>query len=351
MRVVSHWSFSVTGGLVVVRPDRSGIFLLNPAAQLIWEDYVCGLAVADTVKRFQEVFGLPPDIAQRDIEATFAQWNAGLLSLDPPKFVPQNGFEAPNQIGFVAQNCLLNGRRFRILIPSGDLVEEIMPRINHLAAYFDTPDFTLTVPPPTDGLPATARILLLGEMTRLCQPGREVKAILHAGAAGTQSACVLLAGATHSGKSTLCSGLMQSGLTCYSDDSAILDQDFHIAGMPFPIMLREGSWPHFPQLDSAPTQVRFATPVRFLPTNLPPHSPSVPAKALFFVSYDPAASPALTPLTTFEALVLLRDTGFWVDPVRPTIAAFLDWLEALPKFRLPYPDFASACSQLQPFLS
>ncbi len=340
MGIISHWTFSVSGGLVLARPDRDGLFLLNPTAELIWNQYIRGLTAADSVHEFQAIFGIPPAIAQRDIEATFAQWQAGLLSLatppppDPPRATPH-----PDALPI---DCVLNGVRFRVLIAPGDLVDEIFPRLKHLAASFSVPDFTIAVNPTPDGLPATARMYLLDEMTRRCQPGRESRAILHAGACGTASACVLLAGATHSGKSTLCAALMHAGFICYSDDSSLLDLNFDVAGMPFPLMLREGSWSHFPHLQHSPTLTRFGVNIRFLPSNLPGTSPSVAPKALVFVQYQAGADPLIEQINTFDALVALEKTGFWVEHRYDNIAAFLTWLGNLPKYRLAYSEFSDA---------
>src|SRR5262249_25017974 len=135
---------------------------------------------------------------------------------------------------------------------------------------------------------AGARAILLQEMTRLCEGDRHMQAILHAGACGPGSGCVLLAGASHAGKSTLCAALMAQGLYCYSDDSAVIDRAFRVAGMPFPLMLRKPSWPtlksRFPGIERIGVHRRLGVDTIFLPSNLPDNSsPSSPIKALVFV--------------------------------------------------------------------
>ena len=255
--------------------------------------------------------------------------------------------------------CLVNRRGFRILLDPGDLVEEIVPRLTHaivpsLPSDADIHTFLLVngddrVLVFRDGAciaeekkTAGARVILLQEITRLCSPEREVTAILHAGACGTDSACVVLAGASHAGKSTLCAALMAEGLLCYSDDSAVIDRECRVAGMPFPLVLRKSSWPLLSSravsLELSPVMRRQGADVRLLPSNLPSNgSPAVPARALVFVDYQPDSKTRLQPLTPFQCLLEFQRSGFWVKQELPDIERFLAWICSLERFRLTYP--------------
>jgi hypothetical protein len=199
-----------------------------------------------------------------------------------------------------------------------------------------------------------ARAILLQEMTGLCAPGRETKAVLHAGACGTASDCVILAGASQAGKSTLCAALMAEGLFCYSDDSAILDRHFRIAGMPFPLMLREASWPVLGPsiMEGSRIHRRLGCNVRFLPSNLPANSsPVATPKALVFVDYQPDAQVKLQPLTPFEALLGLRDGGFWVEHDHESIAQFLAWIGGLASCKLTWSAIGEASEAVRGLLA
>ena len=118
-----------------------------------------------------------------------------------------------------------------------------------------------------------ARAILLQEMIRACDPARTVPVILHAGACGTDTAGILLAGASYSGKSTLCAALMARGLRCYADDSAIIDEELRVAGMPFPLTLRKSAWPALRGLIRPEQRLRLhnrlGAEVGFLDSNLP----------------------------------------------------------------------------------
>jgi hypothetical protein len=135
---------------------------------------------------------------------------------------------------------------------------------------------------------------------------------------------------------------MAGGFFCYSEDSAVLDGQFKLSGMPFPLMLRESSWPVLDSrftsfMDSTCVHKRWGSNVRFLPSNLPAHcSPAVAPEALVFVDYQPGAATRLQPLTPFEALIALQQGGFWVEHTRESIAAFLAWIDRLDGYKLTY---------------
>jgi len=364
------WQFPLGDELVVARDDVQGLFLLNGTARFLWEqfhdfDHLNDDAdLARTIQSFAARYGVSDCLARQDIEATLNGWSEGLLSHARgngiPKADPSSVWHCPARNGVVVEiNCVLNGRGFRVLLDPGDLVEEIAPRLAAVAVPHLPPD----MPFVTFGLAdrgdrvfvfrdrvciageesaPRARAILLQELTVHCGPGRKASAILHAGACGTASDCVILAGATHAGKSTLCAALMAGGFYCYSDDSSVLDRQFRVSGMPFPLTLRKSSWPvlesRFPSFtDSAPIHRRSGCAVRFLPSNLPAKSsPAVTARALVFVDYRPSAPAKLERLRPFEALLALRQCGFWVEHDRGSIARFLDWIDRLDSYKLTY---------------
>jgi hypothetical protein len=375
--VSEFWRFPLGDELVVARRDIQGLFLMNSSARLLWESWTAGAPVEQVVQEFAAVFGLPRRRARQDIEAILANWSENLLASERPAARPSaqclsvlRSFALNSSV--VSIDCSLNGHAFRVQLEPGDLVEEIVPRLAHSVvprlpsdAHFSS--FILAngkdrVFVFRDGMciaeekkTAGARVILLQEITRLCSPGRELTAILHAGACGTNSACVVLAGASHAGKSTLCAALMAEGLYCYSDDSAVIDHNCNVAGMPFPLMLRLSSWPvlasRSASFELAPVQRRGGTDVRLLPSNLPANSsPSLPANALVFVDYQPGARTSLQPLTAFEALLEVQKSGFWVKHDRESIARFLAWIGRLHRYRLTYPRIDDAIDTLGAFL-
>lgn len=380
---VSHlWQFPLGDELVVVRPGLEGMFLLNATARLLWEERNRGASPEDVVRTFVDVFGVPPALAHRDIEATLARWSEGVLAPRAERSVADNETTAQSTAVFrdfrgkqdaVTIDCVLNGQGFRIVLDPGDLVEEISPRLARIAVPGVPRDssvstFTLANGPDRvfifrDGVciaqeekTAGARAILLQEMTRLCDPGRTVQAILHAGACGTGSGCVLLAGASHAGKSTLCAALTAHGLYCYSDDSAVIDCAFRVAGMPFPLALRKSSWPVLESRLACRERIsvhpRAGDEVGFLPSNLPHNSsPAAPVRALVFVEYQPHVRTGLQPLTAFDALLALERSGFWVEHDRGSIAGFLRWIQRLPRHKLTYSSLDEAIGAVKGLLA
>jgi hypothetical protein len=323
----NYWTFPVPGSdsLVATPPDSEGLLLLNPTAAWIWQNQ----NLADLADLYAAHFAIPLSQAYLDIEKV----------LHP-------GQKIAIRIGQTTFHLYLDGK---------DLANEILPRLGELPTSPDPPHHTIHLrqtPNATllylDGAhlatesPVTAaRATLLTELTRLSQSDPTLTAILHAGAVGTTSSAAILAGPSFSGKSTLCAALLQSGLLCLGDDSACLTPSFHVAGMPFALSLREGSWPLFPHLDRP----------RFLPSNLNGTSPLVPATRLLFVNYDPAATAAtLDAVPTFDALVALNQSGFWLQHTQPAITAFLDWLARIPRHRLTYSSLPEAISTVTALL-
>jgi len=112
----------------------------------------------------------------------------------------------------------------------------------------------------------------------------------------TDSASVVLAGPSHAGKSTLCTALMTDGLYCYSDDSAVIDDAFRVAGMPFPLMLRKSSWPILKSRLAEPESInvhhRSGIEAGFLPSNLP-ESSSPQYRSRLWCSWNIGHTPGL----------------------------------------------------------
>ncbi len=359
--VLPVWEFPVEKSLVVVRPDVAGLFLLNPSARLLWEELRNGASLQRVVLRFTEIFGIPESVAQRDIETAIAAWQQdGLIGEATPRVlssrlpVEASEYRDPETRDAVRMDCVLYGRSFRVWLEAGEIAEEIGPRLQGVAGTGEGSAITFRV--ASHGNRATvwldgaliaeeektggARAILLQEMTRLCGK-RTIRAILHAGACGTASRCVLLAGASHAGKSTLCAALMGAGMTCYADDSAMIDDGFRVLGMPFPLMLRRSGWEGIRRrggIQEPAWLMRWGVESGFLASNLPSGgSPAAPAAGLVFVEYrENARQFEMTPLTVFESLMALRESGFWLENERESIRESLDWIAGLPRLRMRY---------------
>jgi hypothetical protein len=377
--IASLWQFPLGDELVVARRDVRGLFILNGTARFLWEEFNRGAGQREMVQEVVARYGVPWELASRDVDSTLASWSNTLLS-------PAPGLGRPGARGsltlrdfasrhpLVEINCVLNGCGFRVRLEPGDLVEEVTPRLAPVAVPClppEAPFVTFTLVNGDDRVfvfrddvciadeekTSGARAILLQELIAECNSDRQTKAILHAGACGTASGCVILAGASHAGKSTLCAALMASGFQCYSEDSVLLDEQFIVSGMPFPLMLRESSWPVLKSrfasfMESTSIHHRWGCNVRFLPSSLPADSsPAVAPEALVFVDYQPDAATTLRPLTQFEALIALGHGGFWVEHAPDSIAGFLAWLGRIGRYKLTYSVIDEASQAIGGLLS
>jgi hypothetical protein len=318
----------------------------------MWQQLRTGASPDRVASRVAEAFGIPLEIAARDVAACLDSWAA----------IPLPFSRTGNTYRF-------NGTSFSLVLDSPELEAEIHPRLAQLL----TPTPPHPAPPPLSFLINTtpeklnvycngdfvgagpnvsaARALLLQEITRRAYGECDWLAILHAGACGatrpgsSTGACVVFPAASHSGKTTLAAALLHRGLTLYADDSVCLEaRSLTIPAMPFALAVREGSWPllsaWFPAFSEIPPVDRFGQQVRFWH---PPAAPaSATAAAVVFTLYQPGAKLSIQPLDTLQALVRLQESGFWVDPTQKGIRAFLRWLESLPVYSLVYSDLVDS---------
>jgi hypothetical protein len=336
------WHFALADALVLARPELEVLFGLNPTAEFLWRQFVSPHSVTSAAQSLSNQFEIPLSQAEQDTQAAFQSFSE-FVSLAAP--VPPGPVSKPTEAPFFSATYVIQNVRFCLNLSSEALAQEIAPRLIALQVPDAEPHYTFSLHENSDGvslfrngvrfakepLVTGSRALLLQELTRLAVPKRDFRAILHAGAVGTPNACVILAGASLCGKSTLCYALMQAGLLCYSDDSACLTPDFQVAGMPFALAMREGE--------------------RFRPSNLNGHSPAAPPVALIFVNYQPGAPVSLEPLAGFEAFLKLQQSGFWVEHTEPSIGSFLRWLLDVPRYQLTYSALAEGISAVTALLA
>jgi hypothetical protein len=349
------WEFPFDDGLVLVRPRNPGFYILNPTAALIWRDRSQNQSAVELASAFTTRFHIDPETARRDIENTLADWNQGMLAPCPAPHSLRS--PVPSSAELRPVDCQVNGVAMRVFLDSGAIWDEIAPRLDPLRIPGGQDAIQFTVAASSgkvlvfresqciarEDLVTGARAVLLQAMVSREEP----LAILHAGGCGG----VLLAGGSYSGKSTLCAALMAGGLPYHCDDSAVLSHDFRVHPMPFPLALRQGSWALIEARSQAfrmaPRQARQGPEVRFLePSNV---SGPAAVGALVFVQYQDGSNTALTKLDTFDALLALQKSGFWVEHSESGIRQFLAWLEKIPKFQLQYsklPDAEAAVRDL-----
>ncbi len=365
------WEFSFEDSLVLVRLDTADLYVLNPSAALLWRLLQRGEPLRAIVAIYAAHFHILDQIAAQDVNRTWHEWGQTLLApVSAPS--PISPFLVPLPD---SQDCCRNYRlldkSIRVCLHDQDLIAEIAPRLESLlASPSSQPHTTLhatssegtyhvfsgTTCVATENHPADARVIFLQELVRSAHADSKWAAILHAGACGTERRCVIFPAETHSGKTTLAAACMHRGLTFYADDSVLLEAgSFTVPVMPFALMIREGSWPEvsarFPEFADAPVHERYGQKVRFLPPICPPHDAKAHPAAIVFSQWQAGAGTTITTLDHFDALVRLKDSGFWVAHDRDAIQSFLDWLQSLPVYEMVYSDLDEAVAFIRKLVS
>jgi len=356
------WEFPIENFLVLARKDFPGLYILSPSARLIWDILKTGAPFAELVREFASTYDIPTDLAALDVTRTLDHWRLGLLAHQRNWFsraAARAGYSSNSDV-FAGDYCVL-GKSVRVILQTSELAEEIVPRLESLPHAPSAPDFTFRVIEDADAFHVFAgeccvateetagatRAVLFQEIVRCCR-GRDCLAVLHAGACGFNSRCVVFPGGTQSGKTTLAAVLMKTGLTFYSDDSVLLERDtLSVPAMPFALMVREGSWdllyPRFPHLRDAPIVTRFGERVRFLPPAGTEGDDSCGyAAVIVFVRFRPGASNEINILDPLQTLLRLQQSGFWVAHDEESIRAFLIWIQSTISYEMTYSDVDQA---------
>jgi hypothetical protein len=358
------WKFPVEDFLVVARPDVYGLYILNSSARRIWDLQEVGTPFQSLVFEFASTFGIPLELAERDVIRTLADWRLGLLATqaglrpsvlgNPP---PLSGDE------IFSEDYFVHGKNIRVILQTSELAEEIAPRLDRLPRAAAAPDLTFRIVEGSDGFllyngdrcvvskenVPLIRTVLLQEIVQSCR-GRDCLAVFHAGACGSSSRCVVFPANTQSGKTTLAAVLMKMGMTLYADDSVLLERDtLSVPVMPFPLMLREGSWnvlySRFPKLKDQPIFLRYGQRIRFLPrAGVKQDGSCAGVGAIVFPRFERQIATEVIRLNTLEALLRLQQSGFWVAHDETSIRSFLEWLHSTPAFSINFSEVDEAAS-------
>ncbi len=365
------WAFEDC--LLLVRRGRRGIYALNQTAAYIWELVQSGASEQEAARELAAAYGIDAGTASRDVGASIRDWRSqGLLgscASEPISEPASPILDAGEGIPSVTR-YLMAGVRFTVTLPNEDLSNLVEPRLAPFrrddsaaedVALALVPDGANTVILRRNGT-AVAResgagilVALMSEIARICFPGSVCSASLHAAAVGRDGKCVLFAGPSGAGKSTLSAALSCSGFDVLTDDALWLEQhSVDVLGLPLALKLREGSWPvllgRFPEIPTLQEFRRKGQTVKYLCLRHPGEPARAAGTALVFAHFDPRHSALLRPVSAFDSLVGLQNSGFWVEDDEEAIRTFLHWLDRIPKFDLRWSDGNAVASLLPQLL-
>jgi hypothetical protein len=359
------WEFPFEDGLVLARPNLPALFILNHTGASLWRALCIGMTVEETARDFHDRFDVPFEVASADIKTAIEDWNRTIINnaLCAENDVQPEELLRVTEFGFEA-NYRINGRGIRLRIAEPDLVDEIAPRLEHLVAD-PTQECWIAIDVfrsagricavlngnriVTESTPSAARTVLLQEIIRATNADSDWLAVLHAGVCATGAGSILVAGASHSGKTTLIAGLLGSGFQACSDDCAPITRNGrNVVPMPFAFMVREGSWDclerRVPELKDSRIFERTDGRVRFvdLATCGDASSRVATPRAIVFPRFEAGGETRIVAIDPLDCLFQLQRSGFWVPHDRESISEFLEWVGSIDAYEMSYSDLDAA---------
>ena len=394
--------YFLSGEAVLFSEQTGRIFLLSETAAMLWCYLEEGLPVRRMRESLASVFGIPLDVAGRDILATLGTWermglvlrgpaSRGKLNSGERQTAPRAG--GPTGLGtrqrlstkpardvvareaHIAEYGLLESR-VRVQSRDRRVLDLIAPMFSHLRLRESTHvDFVLTVTRTPAGYAIDGNDAPLATVRRAAEIGPIVQAemllrayertdyllSLHAGAVGNGRRCILLPGRSGSGKSTLVATLSAAGFAVLSDEVTLLQRQQRVV-RPIPLSptLKEGAWrvleEFHPSLTDLPVHVRpDGSLVRYLPVRFPAPNALADvfqASCIVFPCYRPGKPTLLTRLSSAESLQRLTEAGYDVgSQLTPEVVRELvDWITAMDCYELQLSDLHQATARVRQLL-
>lgn len=365
--VTSH----MLGDQLLVFSERTQtLYSLNSSAAFMWLCLESGRSMDETSELVSETFNIGFEQALSDVEAIVAQWKgAGLLrSAEPidvlldvagalesifPEPEPYQG-TLPGR--FHSELCFrLAGSTFLVRCAREEYERQLRPVLAHLETAAGLHDEVLYVvndgddhvivfdgliagcfPLPEQIPPALSQTVLRAAYRRVNYLISVHGAVVHNG-----SQCVILAGPSGIGKSTLTAALIKDGLGYFTDEVAVLHRETRrVVPVPAGLRIKESAWAVMSQLyhdfDQSPIyrladggRLRyFRPPERALPSG---YESGLPVCALIFPRYAPEEETVLRSLDRVDALHRLQDAGYEaghnLDGER--VQELLDWISGV----------------------
>jgi hypothetical protein len=358
--------FPVEDGALLSHPAASRLWILNSSALFIWNRMLAGLATHDMALELAGSYLITADTALRDTNAALSQFDAILATNHSRDYMP----ESETLSGFTnavisSQIYSINGKTLRLTI-RGEALQELLLRFEPHRSRDDVIEETEFEISQAGAMAVitmngkvvcaepvqSATLTLTKLIAEYCTGTREWLACMHAGAVVAGNACVLLAGPSRSGKSTLIARLLKDGYKLISDDLTGIEPAYGaISGLPLAIKVREGSWSVLnTSCDGLAEKLPCFTQGALSKFWFPPQGGeyrSAPARLIAFVRYSHDEEDTLVRrLTTLEALQFMDQAGFWLREDEEAIRFFLEWMANTPSYELVSSDLDSACSAL-----
>jgi hypothetical protein len=387
-------TFDLDDQSVIFVPHSSTTYVLNPTATHVWKYLTSGSVPRNVAEKLALDFGIPETLARHDVDELIRQWrDTGLLGgdmVDVTATAPAVADFSVHLRNPARKEPLLEQptyrATFRILdflfqIGSSDrdIVEEICDLLSHVRAST----------PVGSEVPTRLFIQQMNNDWKLHEESVELTscrtkehlipviytfvlmlsylrsasfAAIHGAAVSNGSRCVLLPGSSGSGKSTLAAGLVGAGLSCYTDDMAVLTlPPVRLRPLPMRIGLKEGSWPvladSFPELDDLAVYTRpDGRRVKYLAqacAGMARDEGPVAVTDLVFPKYSVSARNTLKPLSRAAAFSELASAGYDLPTAMTAdwVRTMTDWLRGVSCHEIEFDNLDAAIAQINRLLS
>jgi len=385
IRLAKGTSSHILEDAVLVFSEKAqALFRLNPTAAIIWSGLEQGLPPHEIAGELAEEFSILPDLTDADVGRAIAEWTTlGLLVSNAESDVaPERSLnwkdpvETGREFSGLSSTTRFPSRFAFTLAECGIAVRCSQPRqagsvrpiFAHLVSeprhvnavidvvYYQGSHVVVRGQRVVGRCSSLNEIgpLLSQEALRVAYRSRDFLVAVHAAVLGGRNGCIVLAGKSAVGKTTLAAGLMRAGFRFFTDEVAIVDRATgQVLPCPASLRVKDGSWDTiagvWPNLKSvadtiAPAgfRIRYVAPV---PGSFASGiDEASPVRHLVFPRYSPEASTDLVPMSRAEALEVLQETGCEMKGslTSRTIADLVDWIKGINCYRMEVSSLSEA---------
>ena len=348
-------------GLIIARRHGQRLYALNETARRLWTCRAAGMSEAHMAEELVASYGIDLDMAARDVEATLRQWrDESLIESDYPTLTcviggcpilvrlgPPDIFQAMRPL---LANFIVAGDSFPARRPT---VVEVTERNGKYLV--STGSETSTLSPTVDAAIETILIGLLQQVFNTV----DWQFSMHSAAVGGPKGCVLIAGESGRGKSTLVVRMLADGFDYVADDlTLIVPPHLAVLPVPIPLILKRGSWAalqaSLPGLAEARVFRRAGRDVKYWspPPERIARQPT-PIKAIVFPKYGQDLAFAAARLSPFHAIerMMKAPTRIGIPLANEAVTKLASLIEACPAYDVAFSDTGAASQWVGKLLS
>jgi hypothetical protein len=361
--------FPVDDGLLLLDTASHKVWAYSDSARRAWDVIETGDGRAeDIVAVFTEHYGIPFEIAQRDVGAILDEWRSlGLISQSSrlngpadisPSHAATDWVRAAAPSWAAKWSGTIQGCVFEFAIEHPFDPHYVRALFQHMDSPGARPQCRLELRHVGDNefaliedgherlrMRETGALLgaLYQAVIERIHSGIAWLALMHGGSVARGGKGLLLPAPSGNGKSTLIAYLVSQGFQYVADDLLAVATDGKVLPWPMPLSLKPGSWeplaPYCPYLPDLPLGRAKGKDVRlFVPAAESCAAGPVRPAAVVFPRFASGATAALEQIGLFDAIARLLSDRIWLGyPItEERMKAFLAWFEGIPSYVLTY---------------